>query len=352
MGSSSRIESRVPQYRAFVRSELRRLGVPVVDLNDLEQEVWLLGLSRSESFAEQASIPGWLPSVCSRVAQAHWSEPTPVPRVGADLHVEPEQVEFVERELDELRVASALDRLSEKQADVLALYASGELSMREVAAQLGESEKTVYSRYRTAIEDVTRELRRGDIVIPRRSSRPSGSYPVATQPEFAAQERAADQGALIVVRADRELSIGRVGNVLLVHYRKRFYESSVETVASVLETAHQRLGVPLVMLNTGNPDLALPNAAERRALFHHARASSPCLEMVVDVANGHPLAQVFASIVSGILLLSRSYLHHSFAMVATLDDARRWIEPRARTVHGALAWDDVARGMRAVSQVG
>ncbi len=265
-----------------------------------------------------------------------------------DLPVAAEQAEQVERHFDEQESLAALARLSEGQVDVLALYGSGELSMREVADLVGEPEGTVYSRYRSAIDEVSRELRRSERVGPRTSSAPPprmSSRPPAAPPDH---EAAADLGTFVSYRADPRLSIGRVGNVVVSYWRERMFEESAALVAATIKMAGARMGMPLVMINIGEPGLALPNAQERSSLRYNIRETSPQIGVAVDISNSAPIAGLVTAIVNGILLITRSDI--SFAMVASVDGARRWVEPRSRTSRGALPWETVARAIRLVTE--
>jgi RNA polymerase sigma factor (sigma-70 family) len=318
-------------------------------VEDLAQEVWLVALARSPAFPDERATKAWLGQVCRRIAagERRSRARTPLLRTDAepDLPVEPEQPEYVERELDEQKSLSALGRLSETQLDVLTLYGSGDLSMREVADLMGEPEPTVYSRYRTAIDEVSRELRRSERVGPRLSSIPApriSSIPPSLPVD---RESAADAGALILYRSDDEFVLGRVGNVVIARWRKRMYERSSADLSALLKMVHARLNVPLVLLNDANADLVLPNATERGGMRHMVRDTSKDIAVVVDIFNA-PTARLLTAIVNGMVLISRANLYMSFFMVPSIEAAKNWAQAHTRTPSGPLAWNVVADAIR------
>lgn len=330
------------EHQGFVRSQLRRFGAQPGVLDDLTQEVWLVSLARAPSLLDERATRAWLTQVCRRVAAGERRVRARFPLLRnetPDLAVEPQQVQRMESELDEQECLAALSRLSEEQLDVLSLYGSGELSMREVADLIGAPERTVYSRYRAAVDEVSRELRRckrvglrSSIPPPMRASSPPPSSPIDL-------EAAADAGALIIYRCDDEMVLGRLGNVVVSRWRKRLFERTMTDIGHVIDLAHSRMRMRVVMVNDGDADLRLPNAAERVALRHHIREHSHKVARAVDILNS-PVTRLLAAIVNGILLVSRSTT--SFTMVPSVEQARRWAHPHAFTKDGPLAWERVA----------
>ena len=338
-------------YGGFVRSQLRRYGASTIDLEDLTQEVWLVALARSPTFNDERATRTWLSQVCRRIAagERRTRARTPMLReeTPPDLSVEAEQADNVERGFDEQKSLAALARLSEGQVDVLALYGSGELSMREVADLVGEPERTVYSRYRSAIDEVSRELRRSERVGPRTSSAPPPRMSSNPPSVLEDREAAADRGEFVLYRRDEQLVIGRVGNVLISLWRKRIFEQSAADVGGTIKMVSERLAMPLVMVNVGATDLALPNAKERSALRYNIRDTSQDIVMAVDIWDTS-FTRLLSAIMDGILMITRSNLHLSFAMVPSVEATRRWVEPHARTIHGPLPWERVAAAITAV----
>ena len=338
-------------YGGFVRSQLRRYGVTSADLEDLTQEVWLIILARSPSFPNEPATRAWLSQVCRRVAagQRRSLARTPVLRDerAPELPVDPEQNEQIELELDEQKSVAALAQLSEAQLDVLALYGSGDLSMREVAELLGEPEGTIYSRYRGAIEDVSRALRRGEWVGARSSA--SVSTPQRGNPPLVPTDReeAADRGELVFYRREERLVIGRIGNVVISLWRKRVFEQSTADVGAAIKMVAERLRAPVVMVNVALSDMALPNAKERATLRYNVHERSRDIVMAVDIVDIRLVRMLYA-IVAGLLSITRSNRVLTFAVVPTVEEARRWLEPHTRTVDGPLSWERLQAAIIAV----
>jgi hypothetical protein len=269
-----------------------------------------------------------------------------------EVSVAPEQFERVEREFDEQESLAALAKLSEAQLDVLALYGSGELSMREIAELVGEPEPTVYSRYRSAIDEVMRDLRRSATVGRRTSSMPAPRVPSTPPSAPPDREGAADMGELAIYRADRELAIGRLGNVVVANWRRRFYERSAADVGAAIKHTYERMQIPVVLINSGAPDLVLPNAHERGTMRYYIQDTARQTVVAIDISDNLPVARLLATIVNGILLITRADRRFSFAMVPSVDAARTWAEPHARNLNGPLAWEEITRSIQRVRQVG
>jgi RNA polymerase sigma-70 factor (ECF subfamily) len=352
LDAASQHRGELAAHMGFVRLTLIRFGASGGDLDDLAQEVWLVALSRRPTFTDDRGTRAWLHQVCRRVAagerRSRSRRPQPSESVETELLSAPEQLDSLQRELDEQETLAALARLSEEQLDVLTLYGSGELSMREVAELVGEPEQTVYSRYRNAIDEVTRDLRRSATLGPRPSSFPPPrvlSTPPSAPPD---RESAADQGELTLYRRDRDLAMGRLGNVIVADWRRRFFETSAADVAEAIKFAHTRLQVPIVLINTGAPDLVLPHAQERGTLRYYIHETAPQTVISVDISDNLPVARLLTTIVNGIMLITRADRRSSFAMVPSVEAARSWVAPHARSVLGPLAWERIVRAIQSV----
>jgi RNA polymerase sigma-70 factor (ECF subfamily) len=313
------------------------------DLEDLTQEVWLVALARSPQFESDRATRAWLTQVCRRVAASERRSRARTPLLRdepqAELPSAPNQVAEVEQHIDEQESLAALSLLSEGQLDVLALYGSGELSMREVAQLVGEPEATVYSRYRVAIDSVSKELRRSRSVGSRTSTAPpsrSTSIPPPIVPDLEAE---ADSGRLVIYRADDQAVMGRLGNVIITRWRGRMFERTSIEIGGLIDVVFARMNMPLVLINDVDFDLRIPSANERRSLREHVSTHSRQVAMVVDICNG-PVTRLLAAIVNGIMLITRS--ETSFAIVPAVDPARYWLEPHARLRDGKLQWDLIA----------
>jgi RNA polymerase sigma-70 factor (ECF subfamily) len=330
------------KHEAFVRSQLKRFGASASALDDLTQEVWLVSLARSPHFPDERALRAWLVQVCRRVAAGERRSRVREPLLHQEtfeLPVAARQTERIERVASEQERIAALASLTDEQLDVLALYGSGELSMREVADLIGAPEATVYSRYRAAVDEVNRKLRRSERVGPRTSSAPPpriSSYP----PNMAFdREQAADEGKLVIYRNDADMVLGRLGNVVVTRWRKRLYEQTVNDLESAMALVSERMNMPLVLVNDGDPDVRLPNAAERAALRKHIRWAEQ-VAIAVDIFDS-PITHLISALISGIIMVTRS--NTSFVMLRSLEAARRWVEPHARSKRGRVAWEDIVQ---------
>lgn len=156
------------EHSQFVWRGLRCLGVPLADVDDLLQEVFLVVHRRLGDFRADGDARGWLFGIVRMVvnnyrrsqrrsrgrAQA-WARQAdilaPAPSTPA------ESIE--EREAAEL-VCEVLGRLEEKRREVMFLVELEEMPVTEVAAALGIPLNTAYSRLRLARADFKATLER------------------------------------------------------------------------------------------------------------------------------------------------------------------------------------------------
>ncbi len=338
------------EHASFVDAQLRRFGASVHELADLSQEVWLIALARSPSFSERRAARAWLTQVCRRVAasERRTRARTPLSRGNTpEIEVEARQSAHVERQFDDLAGLEALSQLAESQRDVLSLYGSGELSMREVAWLLRVPEGTVFSRYRAALAEAQRALRRvhasGAKPAPEKAAGPAHALRLDDQ----MREARVDAGEFHVYRGDGDGVFGRMGNVVVTRWRRRMFSRTFEDVGLLLELAHTRLRMPVLLVNDGDLDVKLPNAAERATMRSHLAQHSHRVAMAVDVFNT-PVTRFAAAIVQGGLLITRAPTR--FVMVPSLEAAERWVRPYARSNSGAIPWSKVREAVVAARE--
>jgi RNA polymerase sigma-70 factor, ECF subfamily len=151
------------QHFTFVWRCLRSLGVPLAQLDDAAQEVFLVVYRRLDSFGGSLSFRAWLFAIVRRVASNQRRtikrktgrvEPLDnnLRSVAAGPHESAEASEvaaFLER---------FLDTLDEKKREVFALAVIEELSVSEVSEALGIPLNTTYTRLRRARADFRRAL--------------------------------------------------------------------------------------------------------------------------------------------------------------------------------------------------
>ena len=329
-------------YAPYVRAQLHRYGVPRASVDDLTQEVWLVALASQPEFPDERRAMAWLKQVCRRLASsARRRDGRLKPTDPADLHPksEPEQTSELERRYSDAAGLAALASLNEGKLDVLSLYSSGELSIREIAELAGVPEATAYSRYRKALEEVERGRRRAALSTlspaPRDSEPPM--EPAHSSVVFG-REAAADAGDFALYRADDVFGLGRLGNVLITRWHDGAHEQSLVELGNLVDETRARMGVPLVMINDVAPDMRVPNTADRQMFRAHLRRHTHNVAVAVDILNT-PIARLFAAVVTGALRISRSPT--SLVFVPSVDQVQRWAEPWSKTCTGNLAWEPI-----------
>lgn len=180
LGTRSRAEDTIGAHESFtnvfrdharyVAGQLLWHGVAAHDTDDVAQEVFLAAYTQLAEL-QVRSVRAWLGGVCRNkandyhrknerrralfLAQSH---------LAAALEGDPH--EQLVRHETVLRVRRSLSKLREAQRAVLALHELDDVSMREVAAQLGCSLNTAYTRHRTARGHIRELLERDERVRP------------------------------------------------------------------------------------------------------------------------------------------------------------------------------------------
>jgi len=153
----------------FVWRNLRRLGVPLSEVDDRSQEVFVIAYRRYADYEERGHGPrAWLFQIVLRVAsdaRRHRRRHPEDPDGGAA-----ESREIIEADLaGALARREALERLDRALATidvarrtVLVLHEIEEMTAPEISEVLGVPINTVYSRLRVARIELERALGRGD----------------------------------------------------------------------------------------------------------------------------------------------------------------------------------------------
>lgn len=151
------------QHADFVWRVLKRLGTPAAEIEDALQEVFLVVARKLQEYEERGELRAWLFTIARQVASharraqlrrlRRESDPAPPEQVPDPHHAleRSEAARFVERFLSEL---------DEAQASVFFLAEVEGMTAPEIAAALGTSVNTVYSRLRLARERFERALSR------------------------------------------------------------------------------------------------------------------------------------------------------------------------------------------------
>lgn len=140
---------------------LRALGVPLDQLDDATQDVFVVVHRRLPSFDHAAPVGAWVLGIARNVARKYRSRRPAAPLlqvIDRDAAPSPEQV-VQRREAAEL-VQRVLESLPVEQREALVLIELHGLSAPEVAAQIGVPLNTVYSRLRLARARLDRAIAR------------------------------------------------------------------------------------------------------------------------------------------------------------------------------------------------
>jgi RNA polymerase sigma-70 factor, ECF subfamily len=142
----------------FVWKSLRRLGVPVSDLQDVAQEVFVVVHRRLPSFEGRAKVSTWLFQICFHAARDRNRRAHVRREVfdGSSLEAFPAHAEradqLLERRDDLAMFDAVLDGMSTEQRAVFVMFELSEMTGDDIAATLGVPLGTVYSRVRLARE--------------------------------------------------------------------------------------------------------------------------------------------------------------------------------------------------------
>ncbi|NUO49823.1 MAG: sigma-70 family RNA polymerase sigma factor [Polyangiaceae bacterium] len=140
---------------------LRRLGVSLMDVEDLAHEVFLRVHENLSSLDPDRPVRPWLFAFCFRVAGNYRRRRREVPDDGVEAaDPAPSTDELIEREQDRQLVLRALDVLELNQRAVFVLHCLDEVPVPEVASTLGIPLGTAYTRLRAARRSFEAEVRR------------------------------------------------------------------------------------------------------------------------------------------------------------------------------------------------
>ncbi len=153
----------------FVWRNLRRLGVPLGEVDDRAQEVFVIAYRRFGEFEDRGHGPrAWLFQIVLRVAsdaRRHRRRHPEDPDGGAAesrAALEPHQPAEVARREAVDRLDRALSTIDVGRRAVLVLHEIEEMTAPEIAHVLGIPLNTVYSRLRVARSELELALTRGE----------------------------------------------------------------------------------------------------------------------------------------------------------------------------------------------
>lgn len=152
------------EHFAFVWRSARRLGVPLVAVDDAVQDVFLVAHRKLAEFEGRSSLRTWLFGITRKVARDHR------PRRGAET-LQHDDVDAlpasdgsplmsVERAQSAQLLQKLLDQLEDERREAFILIDLEGLSVPEAAEALGVNLNTLYSRVRAARQDLGQALAR------------------------------------------------------------------------------------------------------------------------------------------------------------------------------------------------
>lgn len=151
-------------HLAQVWRQLRAMGVAERHLDDATQEVFIVAFRKLGTFDGQAKVSTWLYAIAYRVGCNFRRAARREPHGDVDLGEHPSVAPTPEQSLVDKRAAEFVQRfcdgLSEKLRDVFVLCLLEGQPPSDVAALLGLSDNTVYSRIRLVREALRREMAR------------------------------------------------------------------------------------------------------------------------------------------------------------------------------------------------
>ena len=172
----SQLTSLVREHAGRVRRVLARRGVPTSELPDVEQEVFIVAHRKLAAFEGRSSIATWLLGIAANVASQHRrSARYRRERVGVEHEPACEALDPLARlQAGEVvaRVRRLLDALSAEQREVIVRHELSELSMHEVARELGVPLKTAFSRLYAGHRALRRALERDAALCPPPARKP------------------------------------------------------------------------------------------------------------------------------------------------------------------------------------
>lgn len=152
------------EHAGFVWANLRRLGVPLGDVEDAVQEVFVTVHRRADALRPDASVRGWLFAILRRVAFRKRRTLERRGRLHEALTREPRRVGDPQRQFERREAAELVDDfladLDASKREVFVLAELEQMTAREIASTLGVKPNTVSSRLRAARQAFDRHFAR------------------------------------------------------------------------------------------------------------------------------------------------------------------------------------------------
>jgi RNA polymerase sigma-70 factor (ECF subfamily) len=155
-------------YFDFVWSMTRQLGVNQAELDDVVQEIFIIIHARMHTIERPASLRSWIYGIMRRIVSTyHRTKRTRLIETGT-VRVEPEMVcpewttphKLAEQSEQAKLLWSLLEKLDAPKREIFVLSELEEMTAPEIAAAIDVPLNTVYSRLRTARQELDDALRR------------------------------------------------------------------------------------------------------------------------------------------------------------------------------------------------
>lgn len=148
------IEAAFRRHRGDIARWASRMGGPVVDPDDVVQEVMMVAHARLPEFRHEAQLTTWLFKTTRNIAATHrrrermrrWLRGMSLDYAAELQSHGPSVLEEMERREAAAEVYSALDKLAEKYRSVVILFEIEGLSGEEIASLTGTGLATVWVR--------------------------------------------------------------------------------------------------------------------------------------------------------------------------------------------------------------
>jgi RNA polymerase sigma-70 factor, ECF subfamily len=173
--TSADVRALYVEHAASLRLTLSRLGGPLVDPDDLLQEVFVVAMRNCDALSRVQSRRAWLYGVATKVAATRRRGARLRQALGLDVgeaHAAPESPHrTLEQREASLHVQRILGSLSEPKRSVFVLYELQGLKGEEIAEALSIPLKTVWTRLFHARREFEKEAQRLELIETSRSAR-------------------------------------------------------------------------------------------------------------------------------------------------------------------------------------
>ena len=155
------------EHARFVWLTLQRLGVQVVDLDDVAHDVFVVVHLRLHTFDGGSRITTWLFGICLRVAANYRRRQRRAPSEAAiraqasdDATVQPGADEMLARQQDAASAERVLAELSLEKRAVFVMFEIEGVPCQDIAELMGVPIGTIYSRLHAARAQIARIISR------------------------------------------------------------------------------------------------------------------------------------------------------------------------------------------------